>query len=185
MREGKRSPLWRLGRELLKYVNCVAWITIKLVLHAQVSWRHEVPLSRPATRSEPTGRVTSTKADIAEGPRAKPIRPAPPITTIFIANAYSSVTGRWSSHGCATRRDARLFPGASDRKPKRKNSQTARHPVWDSRALRRTAYTTAIITFASHEANAPILTPDIPAMIAAATMVLIATQTPQRRSALR
>ena len=85
-------------------------------------------VSRPATRSEPTGRVTSTKADIAEGPRAKPIRPAPPITTIFIANAYSSVTGRWSSHGCATRRDARLFPGASDRKPKRKNSQTARHP---------------------------------------------------------
>ena len=43
----------------------------------------------------------------------------------------------------------------------------------------------ATITFASHEANAPILTPDIPAMIAAATMALIATQTPQRRSALR
>jgi hypothetical protein len=40
-------------------------------------------------------------------------------------------------------------------------------------------------TFASHEANAPILTPDIPAMIAAATMALTATQTPQRRSALR
>ena len=53
------------------------------------------------------------------------------------------------------------------------------------RALRRTAYATAIITFASHEANAPILTPHIPAMIAAATMALIATQTPQRRSALR
>ena len=57
--------------------------------------------------------------------------------------------------------------------------------VGDSRALRRTAYATAIITFASHEANAWILTPDIPAMIAAATMALIATQTPQRRSALR
>ena len=53
------------------------------------------------------------------------------------------------------------------------------------RALRRTAYATAIITFASHEANAPILTPDIPAMIAAATIALIATQMPQRRSALR
>jgi hypothetical protein len=53
------------------------------------------------------------------------------------------------------------------------------------RALRRTAYATAIVTFAGHEANAPILTPDIPAMIAAATMALIATQTPQRRSALR
>ena len=49
----------------------------------------------------------------------------------------------------------------------------------------RTAYATAIITFANHEANAPILTPVIPAMIAAATMALIATQTPQRRSALR
>src|SRR3954447_8750426 len=35
---------------------------------------------------------------------------------------------------------------------------------------------------AGHE---PILTPDIPAMIAAAKMALIATQTPQRRSALR
>ena len=43
----------------------------------------------------------------------------------------------------------------------------------------------ATITFASHEANAPTLTPDIPAMIAAATMALIATKTPQRRSALR
>ena len=51
--------------------------------------------------------------------------------------------------------------------------------------LRRTAYATAIITFASHEANAPILTPDIPAMIAAATMALSATQTRQRRSAVR
>jgi hypothetical protein len=39
--------------------------------------------------------------------------------------------------------------------------------------LRRTAHATAIITFASHEANAPILTPDIPAMIAAATTVLL------------
>ena len=57
--------------------------------------------------------------------------------------------------------------------------------VWDSRALRRTAYATAIITFAIHEANAPILTPHIPAMIAAATMALIATQIPQRRSGLR
>ena len=57
---------------------------------------------------------------------------------------------------------------------------TARHPARGfPRALRRTAYATAIITFASHEVNAPILTPDIPAMIAAATMVLIATQTPQ------
>jgi hypothetical protein len=38
---------------------------------------------------------------------------------------------------------------------------------------------------ANHEANAPILTPHIPAMIAVAMMALIATQTPQRRSALR
>lgn len=51
--------------------------------------------------------------------------------------------------------------------------------------LRRTAYATAIITSASHEANAPILTPHIPAMIAAAAMALIATQTFQRRLALR
>jgi hypothetical protein len=51
--------------------------------------------------------------------------------------------------------------------------------------LRRTAYATAIITFASHEANAPILTPHIPAMIAAAMMALIATQTPQRVRSLR
>jgi hypothetical protein len=91
----------------------------------------------------------------------EPIRPVPPITTIFIA-------------------------GASDRKPRKKNSQTARRPGRGfPRALRRTAYATAIITFASHEANAPILTPHIPAMIAAATMALIATQTPQRRSGLR
>ena len=91
----------------------------------------------------------------------EPIRPVPPITTIFIA-------------------------GASDRKPRKKNSQTARRPGRGlPRALRRTAYATAIITFASHQANAPILMPDIPAMIAAPTMALIATQTPQRRSALR
>jgi hypothetical protein len=51
------------------------------------------------------------------------------------------------------------------------------------RALRRTAYATATITFASHQTNAPILTPHIPAMIAAATMALIATHTPQKRSA--
>src|SRR5215510_3634231 len=63
---------------------------------------------------------------------------------------------------------------------------SARHPGRGfPRALRGTAYATAIITSASHEANAPILTPDIPAMIAAATMALVATQTPQRRSALR
>jgi hypothetical protein len=67
-----------------------------------------------------------------------------------------------------------------------KNSQTARHAGRGfPRALRRTAYATAMITFASHEASAPILTPVIPAMIAAATKALIATQTPQRRSALR
>jgi hypothetical protein len=45
--------------------------------------------------------------------------------TSFIANSPSSVAGRWSSLGCATRRDARFFPGASDRKPRKKNSQTA------------------------------------------------------------
>jgi hypothetical protein len=39
--------------------------------------------------------------------------------------------------------------------------------------------------FANHETNAPILTPTIPAMIAAAMMALIETQTLQRRSALR
>src|SRR6516164_4159413 len=38
---------------------------------------------------------------------------------------------------------------------------------------------------ARHEANAPILTPHIPAMIAAATTMLIATHIIQRRSALR
>ena len=91
-------------------------------------------------------------------------------------------------HRVATlrRRDARFFPGASDGNQERKNSRTARHRGRGfPSALRRTAYATATITFASHEANAPILTPDIPAMIAAATMALIATQTPQRRSALR
>src|SRR5215475_8018274 len=55
----------------------------------------------------------------------EPIGPEPPITTIFIANSPSSVAGRWSSLGCATRRDARFSPGASERKPRKKNSQIA------------------------------------------------------------
>ena len=38
---------------------------------------------------------------------------------------------------------------------------------------------------ARHETDAPILTPHIPAMIAAATMALIATAAPQNRSAWR
>src|SRR5262245_500332 len=95
---------------------------------------------------------------------------------------YRCLKALWASAA----RDARFFPGVSDRTPRKKNSQTARHPGRGfPRALRRTAFATAIITFASHQANAPILTPHIPAMIAAATMALIETQTPQRRSALR
>ena len=57
----------------------------------------------------------------------EPIRPAPPITTIFIASSPSSVAGRRSSLGSA-RRDAGFFLGTSDRKPRKKHSQIARHP---------------------------------------------------------
>src|SRR3954465_8813318 len=76
--------------------------------------------------------------------------------------------------------------GTSNRKPRKKSSQTARRPGWGGPlALRRTACVTAIITFESQRSNVPILTPHMPAMIAAATTALIATQAPQRRSALR
>jgi hypothetical protein len=116
-----------IGRKLLKYVNCVAWVTIKLVLRTQVSWAHEVKSPDPPL--EPAGRVTSTKANIAEGPRAKPpTRPAPPITTIFIANASSSVTG-WSSLGAPKDRTrGYFFSEAFDRKPIKKNYQAAAPP---------------------------------------------------------
>jgi hypothetical protein len=56
----------------------------------------------------------------------EPIRPAPQITTILIASSPSSVAGRWSSLGSA-RRDAGFFLGTSDRKPRKKHSQIARH----------------------------------------------------------
>src|SRR5205814_10626130 len=49
----------------------------------------------------------------------------PPITTIFIANARSSVAGRWSPLGCATSRDARFFPGAPTGNQERKFSDRA------------------------------------------------------------
>jgi hypothetical protein len=50
----------------------------------------------------------------------EPIRPEPPITTISIANSPSSVAGRWSSLGCATRRDARFSGSVREETKKEK-----------------------------------------------------------------
>ena len=73
-----------------------------------------------------------------------------------------------------------------DRNGSRKILRPPRHPGQGfPYVMRKMAYAAATTAVASHEANAPILKPHIPVMIAAATMVLIATQTPHTRSALR
>jgi hypothetical protein len=104
----------------------------------------------------------------------------PPFTAIFITNAL--LRSLKAAHRLAAPQGERR--GSFPERPTGNKKQILRPratQVADSRrALRRTAESPGTITFAGQDANAPILIPDIPAMIATAMMVLMAMQTPQR-----